>query len=65
MHGLRYLWLVGDSDSSVYYSVVTAVAPYGHDIMMIKSANHAVKCFQNWLEALCNEKPLYCGKYGL
>ena len=29
MHGLRYLWLIGDGDSSVYHSVVTGVPSYG------------------------------------
>ena len=65
MHGLRYLWLLGDGDSSVYHSVVTGVPPYGHDITKVECANHAVKCYQNRLEALCNDKPLYRGKHGL
>ena len=29
MDGLRYLWLIGDEDSSVYHSVVTGVPSYG------------------------------------
>ena len=32
MHGLWYLWLIGDEDSSVYHSVVTGVPLYGRDI---------------------------------
>ena len=65
MHGLRYLWLVGDGDSSVYHSVVTGVPSYGRDITKVKCANDTVKCYRNLLEALCNDKPLYRGKYGL
>ena len=65
MHGLRYLWLIGDGDSSVYHSVVTGVPSYGKDITKVECANHAVKCYRNRLEALCNNKPHYCGKYGL
>ena len=65
MHGLRYLWLPGDGDSSVYHSVVTGVPPYGRDITKVECANHAVKCYQNRLEALYNDKPLHRGKHGL
>ena len=65
MHGLRYLWLIGDGDSSVYHSVVTGVPTYGRDITKVECANHAVKCYRNRLEALCNDKPQYRGKYGL
>ena len=65
MHGLRYLWLIGDGDSSVYHSVVTGVPSYGKDITKVECANHAVKCYRNRLEALCNNKPDYRGKYGL
>ena len=65
MHGLKYHWLVGDGDSSVYHRRVTGVQSYGHDVIKVECANHTVKCYQNWLEALCNDKPLYCGKYGL
>ena len=65
MHGLRYLWLIGDGDSSVYHSIVTGVPSYSHDITKVECANHAVKCYQNRMEALCNDKPLYRGKHGL
>ena len=65
MHGLRYLWLIGDGDSSVYHSVVTGVPSYGRKITKVECANHAVKCYRNRLEALCNDKPDYCGKHGL
>ena len=64
MHGLRYLWLIGDGDSSVYHSVVTGVSSYEHDITKVECANHAVKCNRNRLEALCNDKPQYRGKRG-
>ena len=65
MHGLRYLWLIGDGDSSVYHSVVTGVPSYGRDITKVECANHAVKCYRNRLEALCIDKPQYRGKHGL
>ena len=59
MHGLRYLWLIGDGHSSVYHSGVTGVPSYGHEITKVEFANHAVKCYWNRLEALYNDKPLY------
>ena len=65
MHGLWYLWLIGDEDSSVYHSVVTGVPLYGRDITKIECANDTVKCYRNRLEALCNDKPGYGSKHGL
>ena len=65
MHGLWYLWLIGDGDSSVYHSVVTGVPSYGRKITKVECANHAVKCYRNRLEALCNNKPDYRGKHRL
>ena len=56
MHSLRYLWLNRDGDSCVYHSVVTGVLSYGRDIIKMECTNHAVKCYRNQLEALCNEK---------
>ena len=41
MHGLRYLWLIGDGDSSVYHGVVTGVPSYGRKITKVECANHA------------------------
>ena len=64
-HGLRYPSLIGDGDSSDYHSVVTGVPSYGRDITKVECANHAVKCYRNRLEALCNEKSDYRGKHGL
>ena len=65
MHGLRYLWFIGDGDSSVYNSLITGVPTYGRNITKVECANHAVKCYRNRLEALCKEKPHYQGRNGL
>ena len=65
MHGLQYFWLIGDGDSSVYHSVFTGVPSYGRNITKVECANHAVKCYRNRLEALCNEKSDHHGKHGL
>ena len=59
------VWLIGDGDSSVYHNVVTGVPSYGRDITKVECANHAVKCYRNRLEALCNDKPDYRSKHGL
>ena len=60
MHGLRYLWLIGDGDGSVYHSVVTGVPSYGCETVKIDCTNHAVNCYWNRLKVLCNDKTLYC-----
>ena len=59
IHGLRYLWFIGDGDSSVYNSLITGVPTYGYAITKVECANHAVKCYGNQLEALCKDKPQY------
>lgn len=57
MHGLRCVWLIGDGDSLVYNSVVTGVTSYGRHITKAECVNFAIKCYQNRLEAFCNNKP--------
>ena len=47
IHGLRYLWFIGDRDSSVYNSLITGVPTYGHDITKVECANRAIKCYRN------------------
>ena len=56
MHGLRYLWLTGYGDSSVYHSVATGVPSHGRKITKVECANYVVKCYRNRLQALCNDK---------
>ena len=65
MHGVRYLWFIGDGNSSVYHAVVTSVPSYGHHVQKVECANHAVKCYRNRLEALCKQHPEYRGRHGL
>ena len=65
MHGVRYMWFIGDGDSSVYHAVVTNVPSYGRHVQKVECANHAVKCYRNRLEALCKEHPEYHGRHGL
>ena len=55
IHGLRYLWFIGDRDSSVYNSLTTGVPTYGYAITKVECTNHAVKYYRNQLEALCKD----------
>ena len=65
MHGVQHCWLIGDGDSSVYYVVVSGVPSYGIVIKKVECANHAMKCYRNRLEGVCNDKPAYHSKQGL
>ena len=64
MHGLRYMWMIGDGDSSVHYSVTINV-PYGIDVKKIECSNHAVKCYRSSLEKLVKDNPSFKGQNGL
>ena len=72
-HGVRYMKLVGDGDSSVTCKAV----PYGvyvekfectnHAVKCYRfeCTNHAVKCYRSRLEQLVKNNPQYRGKGGL
>ena len=64
MHGLRYMWMIGDGDSSVHLSVSICV-PYGRSVQKVECANHAIKCFRSGLEKLAKEHVGFGGKQGL
>lgn len=63
-HGIRYLRVVGDGDSSVMASIRQSVS-YGIFVEKIECANHAVKGYRSRLEALAKDHPQYRGKGGL
>ena len=63
-HGIRYLKMVGDGDSSVMTKVRETV-PYGTSVEKIECANHAVKCYRSRLELLVKDHPEFKGKGGL
>ena len=48
-HGIRYLKLVGDGDSSVM-ATIHQMVPYSSYVDKIECANHAVKCYCSRLE---------------
>ena len=60
MHGVQYMYLIGDGDSSVYNTILTGV-PYGHDMKKVECANHVVKCYRTRLEAVVKDNPEYGG----
>ena len=39
MHGLRYMKLIGDGDSSVLFTILTTVQSYGREVEKIECAN--------------------------
>lgn len=65
MHGLRYMKVIGDGDSSVLYTIHTTVQPYGKQVEKIECANHAVKCYRSRLEQLTKDFPSFRGHGGL
>ena len=61
MHGLCYMKVIGDGDSSVLYTIQTTVQLYGREVVKIECANHAVKCYRTRLEQLVKDYPSFCG----
>ena len=65
IHGLRYMKVICDGDSSVLYTIHTTVQPYGKHVEKIECANHAVKCYRSRLEQLTKDFPSFRGHGGL
>ena len=61
MHGLRYLRIVGDGDSSVLKEIRTRVS-YGHLMEKNECANHACKNLRSRLKKFLSENPHFKGK---
>ena len=66
MSGLRYCWMIGNGDSSMYNSMVIHCTTLGIDVLKvaIECTNHAVNCYRNRLEQLWNDKSWYRGNLG-
>ena len=56
MHGLRYIKMIGDGDSSVHHNIITSVS-YGRYVEKIECANHAVKCYHSRLANIVKDNP--------
>lgn len=63
-YGIRYLFVVGDGDSSVMANIRSSVS-YGIFVQKIESANHACKAYRSRLEQLVKDHPRYKGRGGL
>ena len=63
-HGVRYMRLIGDGDSSVMSRVRQSV-PYGPFVQKIECANHACKCYRTRLEKLRTDHPEFCKRGAL
>ena len=62
MHGLRYMRMTGDSDSSVLANIQANVPGWGMKVSKVECANHAVKCYRSRLEKIVQDFPKYKGK---
>ena len=60
-HGVRYIEFIGDSDSSVYPTLISNI-PWGNAIKKLECANDAVKCYRSALQNLVHNNPAYKGK---
>ena len=59
MHGLRYMRVIGDGDSSVMNSIQQYVPVWGNMVTKVECANHAMKCYRNRLEKIVQDFPRY------
>ena len=62
-HGLCYMRVTVDGDSSVMCTIVQSVL-YGPFIQKVECANHVCKCYHSRLEAFAHDHPEFCGKGG-
>lgn len=62
MHGVHYMRVIGDGDSSVMCDIQQYVPIWGHMVKKIECANHAIKCYRNRLEKIVQDFPKYKGK---
>lgn len=59
MHGLRYMYLVGDGDSSVYKRLLE-LRPYGNQLVKkIECRNHLLRNFSKKIQEICSEYNLF------
>jgi hypothetical protein len=64
MYSLRYMSIIGDSDSSVMAKIRQAVS-YGIFVTTIECANHACKAYRSRLETVAKDNPQFRGRGGL
>ena len=62
MHGLRYMRMTGDGDSSVLPNIQASVCGWGKNVTKVECTNHAVKCYRTRLEKIVQDFPKYKGR---
>ena len=60
-HGVRYMRVTADGDSSVMSTLIQSV-PYGSFMQKIECANHACKCYCCRLEAFAKDLLNFVGR---
>ncbi|KAK3089294.1 hypothetical protein FSP39_002467 [Pinctada imbricata] len=61
-HGVRYMRIIGDGDSSVYARIRDEIPVWGRYVVKEECSNHVTKCLRSNLEKLVSDNPLYKGK---
>ena len=61
-HGLRYINVVADGDSSVFAKIQEKVPVWGRRVKKKECSNHVCKCLRSNLEKLVEERPEFKGK---
>ncbi|ESO87071.1 hypothetical protein LOTGIDRAFT_154561 [Lottia gigantea] len=61
-HGVRYMRLVADGDSSVYARIQETVPIWGPHVTKLECANHACKCLRSSLEKMVDRLPKLRGR---
>jgi len=62
MHGLRFIRMTGDGDSSVLPNIQASVCGWGKNVTKVECANHAVNCYRTCLEKIVQDFPKYKGR---
>ena len=60
-HGVQYVRLVRDGDSSVLTSIHQRVPVWGRFVRKIECVNHAIKNYRGKLEAIVKDRPHFKG----
>ena len=63
-HGVRYMEVIGDGDSSVLAAIRSQVI-WGPYVLKLECANHACKNYRAKLEAIVHDNPRFKGRGGL
>ena len=64
-HGLQYLWMIGDGDSSIFYLCVLGYIPYYRLVQKVECSNHAIKCYCGALGKLAKGQCNFSERNGL